>query len=377
MLGFTFQIMLAVAFALCLSCAKSNFKGAANQDPNSEESTEVLGAESEDSKSVDSGNSESNGTETFTVELTKNQVDIVWVIDNSPSMREEAAQVHKNFDAFITETSSFAEVKIALISSSLLPVTIDSFSSAVQSKNIPVNLPATAAAKGHIQIDQTVSSTNLLALAAAASCPAASSMAKVTFTPTSEEHRICDLSFKADPTDPTQFFRRLENPEIIDQVKGSLTGFFRSDAKRVYIFVTDDEAMGLKSDIFLTTVQVGTPEIKPYVFAFRGVADQGTCLISNPGVAYDILAKNSGGEVFDICVPDWKPYFDQLTASINDIARSEYVLEKARVQKIVSITIDEKPLDPRLYTFKEGTVKIDHRALQVGQKIIINYAYIE
>ena len=360
-----------------LSCAQSKFKGVAHQDttPAPDAGAEApLPAEGEKSEDSVKANAElREGTETFTVELTKNMVDIVWVIDNSGSMVEEVAQIRKNFEDFISNTSNVAEVKLALITSSTVAVPgVPRISFQTE-----VDMPATALAKGHVQINQFVDSTNLLAVAAAASCPAASSMVNVTVTATSEEHRICGLTLKADPTDPLQVPLRLENPTIIDRVKGSLTNFYRAEAKRVYVFVTDDDSQGLKSDKFFTAVQVGTPNIKPYVFAFRGTASQSTCKIARAGADYDLLAKTSGGAVFDICAADWKPYFNQLTASINDIARTEFTLQKAKVQKIVSILIDEKILDPQLYLLEDGKVKINPSALIAGQKITINYSYAE
>jgi len=52
----------------------------------------------------------------FVADLTR-KADVVWVIDNSGSMAEEADNVRKNFEAFLSTVSAVRDLKTALVSS--------------------------------------------------------------------------------------------------------------------------------------------------------------------------------------------------------------------------------------------------------------------
>ena len=90
------------------------------------------------------------------------KLDMVWVIDNSGSMSEEAEQVRINFERFSNSLENKGDFKLALISK-----TEGSNSSPIMGRFRPVGLPYVELSqnmknKGHIQIDYPVGSTNLL-----------------------------------------------------------------------------------------------------------------------------------------------------------------------------------------------------------------------
>lgn len=141
------------------------------------------------------------------------KVDIVWVIDNSASMNEEAAHVRANFANFAQSVSNKSDMRIALISDR-------------GEAGTKVTLPDLGS-RG-LQIDQTVGSTNALSITA--------------------------QQLKSNP----------------------LKNFLRSSSKKVFVFVTDDETAMTRGD-FLTEFQSRFPGQSPTVFAFVGLGGESPC----------------------------------------------------------------------------------------------------
>lgn len=344
------SLVIPLALSMLASCSSSDkFSGSGARTENAESEVETLRAQ-----------------EKFSISGISNEgkVDIVWVVDNSISMSEEVGHVRRNFKEFIDKASSQTNLKVALISST------DTILEAA------VLLPPSAAAAGHIQIAQSVGSTDLLVLAAAASCPAMSSQVDIfppNIKPEIRTHRVCGQDIE---DRYGSLVYTIENPDAIEAVKGTLTSFFRSDAKRVYVFVTDDDALGVRSKDYITEIANYNNSVKPFVFAFRGQeTPQRGCYVENPGKEYEALAASTGGEVFDICQADWKPSFDRLTNSVNDIANNAFKLKNARVHKVLKVLLDGRELKADEYTLQDRSVIISAPLLVGASSLEVLYQY--
>jgi hypothetical protein len=289
----------------------------------------------------------------FTIGTRTGKADLIWVIDNSGSMTNEAAQVRRNFQAFINSVSSFADFRLSLVSSK-------------GSSGEDVELTPEAIAAGHSQIDLWVNSKNALTIAASLLCSedstAASSIAPDTYN-------ICNTTLKH------AVDRDFENmPELLAK-RGALHGFYRADAMRVLVVVTDDDALGVTDKNFKSMVSphVGAPF--PYLFAFRG-RSPASCSIAEDGLAYDALAASTGGSTFDICETDWSSHFAKLTEKVVQIANGSYVLSAANVLGVQSVRVDGVLLSPSAYKLVGSELVISVSMLPVGAKSLeVVYQY--
>ena len=179
-------------------------------------------------------------------------LDLVWAIDNSGSMADNISQVRQNFEAFVKSVSTRIDVKIILLS--------------LASGKLGLALPASAAAAGGVQINKAVGSFDAALLASS----------------------------------------------------NLVTPYFRPNVPHAFVFVTDDDSTKISGVDFLkSTASIGQGR-PPKVFSFRGVTKggNGACLIANVGQQYAVMEQGSGGQAFDICLPDWAPSFATLAETI-------------------------------------------------------------
>ena len=255
-------------------------------------------------------------TETFDLELQKTDLDMVWVIDNSGSMSNEAKQVQENFSNFLTNVGEETNLKVALISAANRSNTAP----------YPVSLTDDDIAKGHIQIDEPVGSYNSLALLASASCPKDSTelFASNGSTRWGDGAKICSIT---DFTDNS-----LENAKGVQNRANALSGFYRRNSTKVFVFVTDDNARTIDGDSFMSALsQLSTP-LKPTVYTFSSLEENACKKDENTNMSssvYNDLAAKTIGESFDICTSDWKQYFSKLTESVVLKANSKFTLKTA------------------------------------------------
>lgn len=317
-------------------------------------------------------------------------LDIVWGIDNSGSMVEEAAQVRTNLERFADTLKARTDVRVGLISEAVQNL---------QGTHVP--LPATLpAVAGHKQLPVSVGSTSALAYLAAATCPKELTTAKGSTT-NGDAGTICGVpvatlgtDLGTELTDNTAgnpwytIFQRvglaLVYPEVtvVTNIAGSLAqDFFRPDARRVYVVVTDDNATGIDADNFLKAIP-NSDKVKPVVYSFRGVANRPAdpatntpaCNVARRGVAYEKLTAATGGAVFDICDPDWSKNFAQLASSIVASLGLNFPLQVGNVIRVIEVTVDGKPLASDKYTIRDGRVEIDPKEVKsAGQKIKVRY----
>jgi hypothetical protein len=282
--------------------------------------------------------------QSFELSKTGGKLDIVWAIDTSGSMREEAAHVQQNFNRFASTLTSRSDVQFAVIARRSV------------GSGIGVDLGSSSSDK--IQIDVGVGSRNALALIAAAVCPSNSTaMASGRLSSTGS---ICGQQVSG-----------IESGDAATRVAGRLQTFLRPEAKPVFVVVTDDDASGVTNTNVLDMIRPHLNKQEPIFYAFRGRQSRSGCSVAAPGAAYESLASSTGGQVFDICEPDWSPNFALLSKAVTELASLNFTL-KADGKKIKSVSIDGRTLrkddyivSGRNLEIKKGVVSPEAKTLTV------------
>jgi len=334
------RIVTIVVAGLLWSCAESSFRGA--NKTATKPTVKPQGGEDANPKDPTRGEQE------FELSQSAGKVDMVWLIDTSGSMREEAAHVQSNFSSFAATLSSRANTRIALIAASSgrgrIGVDFGSSSSITQHRI-------------------AVGSTNALAIAAAATCAAGTSSGGSSGSGIfggESSASICG-----------QNIGDVENGRAIGEAAGKLADFFREDAKSVFVIVTDDNARGVTSSNFTNLIANSRGGQTPTLYAFRGRQSRPNCEVARVGTDYESLASSTGGAVFDICDSDWSPNFASLGTAVAELANTSFVLD-GDVTRIVRVTIDGRKLEPSDYTLSgssltinKGTVSAEAKTLKV------------
>lgn len=248
-----------------------------------------------------------NKEKRFAIDTNKGLVDILWLIDTSGSMTEETANVKKNFGSLLSNLSRQTRAKLTLVA-----------------HENAIKLPGDALSSGHVQINQTVSSTNALVIA-----------------------------------------KSLLNAGTVQ---------LRDGARLVLVVVTDDNATHVTDANFLQDLNNAVSQKKPAVFAFRGDVSKPNCSVARKGVAYENLAQITGGQVFDICDFDWTPNFDKLVSSVEALANSSYKIEDGDYESVSKVILDGLVLEPRDYDVVDREVQINPGLISVNSKeLIVKY----
>lgn len=144
----------------------------------------------------------------------------------------------------------------------------------------------------------------------------------------------------------------------VTQLRGSLSARLRPDAKPVFVVVTDDNAVEVTSENFITLADPYLNGQKPTVFAFRGLASKPGCGIAKRGTEYEKLATDTGGKVFDICDADWTPNFGVLVDAVAQIANTKFSLDDPEIVKILQVIVDGNPLPLEAYKLEGNVVTL-------------------
>lgn len=380
------QILVFVLASIWLSCGSSKFQGGGSTaQPKSatKEAEQAAGSVAQEPLIA---------TQEFNVEKITSQakIDMVWLIDNSGSMSEEAAQVRANFARFVKSVSAIVDIRVSLISISEEQVAKRKAEAdaAVPKLNIPtligLTLPAEFANSASIkQYSTTVDSTNALAIAAVASCPASESdLAPLVLNPTPPAgstppaFKACGSSLTM--TSVAQRRGAIEAPANVQSPRGIISERLRADAKRVYVVVTDDLPSGIDEKNFISTINgsKNAPAESPAVFAFRsfGPSTSGCNPGNNTvfGAQYETLAKATGGSTFDICEPDWSTQFDKLVTQVVELAKPTIDMTDLKILKVMELFVDDVlipadsySLEGRTVHFKAGAVKKNSKKFKI------------
>lgn len=276
---------------------------------------------------VDLGGGLIQVTDQYVVRQEKQtMVDMVWVVDNSGSMSTEAEHVRKNVLGFATAVESLSNFKLALISK-------------IGTTGYGTYLPETLKAKGGVEVDFTVGSTNALMVLGAALC------------------KKMDALFPcAELVDGSATTTSTSYATTYGSVHGALDNFYRIGSKKIFVAVTDDETTVAGSD-FLQFFNNQFPNERPRFFGFIGLGASSPCQ-ARQGQQYQWLADETAGATYNICSADWAEHFKDLTSTVGAIANYEYELKTANIITVISVKINGTALDAASYKIQNGVLSL-------------------
>ncbi len=289
---FRTSLIISLILVSLLSCGQQEFAGSSGQLSK----TGIKGGGGKSGGGSDTDSDLGKGQKAFQLQDNRGEVDVLWLIDTSGSMKDDTEIVRSNFDRFLTNIAEKSHARLTLVANTTA-----------------ISLTAQATAAGHRQVNNTVNSTDALVIAQ----------------------------------------RLLNNGTIA----------LRNGAKLVMVVVTDDNAVTVTDQNFISGLNATIQAIKPTLFAFRGDRDQPPCDITRKGVAYDNLARVTGGDVFDICARDWTPNFNKLAESVAMIAGTSFKIDDPAFDVVTQVTLDGVVLDP-------GDVRVSGSTVQLVSKVV-------
>jgi hypothetical protein len=231
---------------------------------------------------------------------TNPKIDVLWVVDNSGSMAQEADHVQANLDAFVNHLALSTNVKLVLVSRTR------------QQSRYGVTLSNEAKAAGMVQIERNVTSTSALS-------------------------------------------------DILAE-QNVLRTHFRSDAAKAFVIVTDDNSalsatnfMDRLDSSFLTDLRV---------YGFTAFDRTRSPCLAKEGVIYQELASLTGGAVYNICDADWSQHFGDLVNRVGaQVGNNHFRIQHLAV-RIDSVKVNGATLTPAQYQVNEKTISIDLELLR-------------
>ncbi|WP_291515432.1 vWA domain-containing protein [Bdellovibrio sp. ArHS] len=253
-------------------------------------------------------------TEVFTVNSSENSaLDMIWVIDNSGSMADNAAQVRSNLSSFLEQLDDKADFRFLLLSGT-----------GTHGATLPNDLPSSY----YRQITTSVGSKN----------------------------------------GPALLLSALSATELKE--------FFRVDSQKVIVFVTDDNS-NLSANSFLSSLLSMTqwPTSQVMVSSFVGMGASVSPCQSATGSVYTSLASLTKGKAYNICNEDWSANFaDLLDKSIAQIEH-RFVLKAPGIAEVTSVTVDSQILAATDYSWEANVLIISNEViLSPGAMVEVSYS---
>ena len=274
-----------------------------------------------DNGTPDDGGSSSPviATEKFTPSTTTSEssIDIIWVVDNSGSMSEEAANVRKNLVAFIQSIQNHSDLHFMLISRK-------------GTTEKDTEIPAAYLNANTVQIDQFVGSTD----------------------------------------------GPLKLLTVVAGYAASKPNFFRANSLKSIVFVTDDESSKKSQEFLPALAQLGNAFRTDIVTvnAFVGLGKTASPCQAKTGAEYMNMASATSGKTFNICEVDWTAHFQNLVESTISKLDRTFTLADKGAKAIVSVEVDRVVLDSRKYRFSKGVITLDESvSLTANSEIVITF----
>lgn len=238
-------------------------------------------------------------TESFSISATKTMkpLDMVWVVDNSGSMNEEAANVRVNLTAFINALDKSSDMKFMLLSKQ-------------GTTGTSVALPSGLDATRFVQYNKSIGSTD------------------------GPAQLISQLNFNISSGIP----------------------FFRADSKKIIVFVTDDNSAMTAADFTANLAKAGVASGQAAIFSFIGLGSTVSKCQAKTGVVYQTLATQTGSQVYNICDLDWSKHFADLKTDVLTKLGRSFTMKDTMVAKIVKVEVDGVAIDASKYSLSNGVL---------------------
>ena len=281
-------------------------------------------------------------TENLGIKTTSRNIDFVWVIDNSGSMRNEAEAVNNNYLAFMNTIASRAEIRSSLIS-------------ATSSRSTGVSIPQDLVGENHKQFPITVNSTDGLSYATGSLL-------------TKEQ---CNRN-------PEQYFSSSSSSHCDKFVKANNRDFLRVNSKKIFVFVTDDNERYTNKSKFLNAFRLAFPNQDPIVYSFIGLQNSVSRCYARIGSIYDELSMNTDGGVFDICQQDWSQHFSDMINHVFISTENIFNIKHEVFEEIKEVKVDDVVLNQNQYTVENNTITIQPDLLsENSSRVTIKYTILK
>jgi hypothetical protein len=244
-------------------------------------------------------------------------VDMIWVIDNSGSMTEEAAHVRTNLSNFIGTIQGRSDLHFLLVSKK-------------GNSGLMTEIPVAYQSEFVIQQDLEIGSKD-------------------------GPDKLITL---------LKTFTTLTKP-----------GFFRANSLKSIVFVTDDNATLSSTGTIagLADLGAGWDSGKLMVNSFIGLGQSTSPCQAKTGTVYTDLANVTGGNVFNICDLSWTDNFANLADSTIKTLERSFTLQFTALT-IESIEVDGVALSSSDYQVKGKVVVLKSSVvLAANSEIVIKY----
>lgn len=256
-------------------------------------------------------------SESFKVSFSNQSapLDMVWVIDNSGSMGQEAEHVRNNLTSFVNELNKSTNFRFLLISRK-------------GSIGTSVSLDSSLDPNSHLQIDLNVSSTN-----------------------------GPDLLINALGNEPSK-------------------SFLRKESKKIIVFVTDDDSSKSANFIIESLTQKLSSSLQDIsVSSFIALSKQESPCLAKEGQVYKDLASATQGSIYNICSTNWTSHFsDLIDVSVSKAIR-RFTLTK-NVNAVHDVRVDGKILDKAAYSISGKVLTLHDDVVVYEHSVVtVNYAF--
>lgn len=268
---------------------------------------------------------------------------------------DQKPDVSEAVDEFVKDIDAVVDVNVAVISSP---------------ENDGVKSSEEFKKKGHkhIALKHAIKGSNILAYLAAASC--AKEKSDATTDPWSAV--VCD-HVASNPT-----ATKMEDEAVVDAVRGWLNGFYRQEAKRIYIFSSRQDSDHFKAIDFKAVME--SQVLHGYhVFGLMPDLNDEKCYelktgkkrFKSKGDDLKSLIAQTGGKALSVCQSDWKKQFREIATAVLKKTNQGYAIPA--FAKVTEVSVDDIILtaeqfsvsqDEKVY-IKKGVLK------DSGQKVKI------
>lgn len=276
-------------------------------------------------------NSLGHFVESFKVsgERSQKPIDMVWIIDNSGSMSEEAQKVRSNFSSYIQSVSARTDLKLAVLSNT---------------GSFGVTLPSGLDPQRFFQVSANIESNDALTCFLGA----------------------ISISTTSRCLNATSFKDALKNKN-----------FFRAESHKVIVVVTDDESY-IDSPTFFNALSaeptisfVGSTPQNLTLFGWAGLRSGSG--VASVGNRYMQIARATGGQIFDITATDWTGSFSTLATETVELSFQPMQLSRNAMQ-LYSVKMNGVELPPSRYSLAGSLLQINNMtASDFGATIEVEY----